>query len=470
MQLIRDTQNGWLTCCSCLRHTIFVADNNEIIVVGAGAAGMMAAGRAAELGAQVVLLEKMERPGKKILISGNGRCNLSNVGGIDRFINQFRTNGSFLHTTFSRFFRDDLLTLLRRYSIECKIEPDGKVYPITDNARDIVRAFCRYMADGNVTVRVGVRVTDVSVENARVSGLLTNAGHLPASAVIIATGGSSHPQTGSTGEGFHIAAELGHTIVRLRPGLVPLIVFDGEKARQMQGASLRNVRVTAFQNPAEKIDLSLIPKADVGRGLGSKRTKLPVIDSRTGDAIITHFGLSGPVVLEMSLAIVDALEDGPVSVSIDLMPHKDNDTLRTELQQKFDEYGKCTYENTIRNFLPPKLIEPFVEMTGVPPGRLGSQITSGECESLAHLLKSLRFDIRGAYSMATAMVTAGGVSLKEINPRTMSSRLVEGLYFCGEVLDLDAGTGGFNLQAAFSTGYVAGESAVAFVHGLLPER
>jgi predicted flavoprotein YhiN len=433
-----------LTACSFLGHTGIVADNNQIIVIGAGAAGMMAAGRAAELGRNVLLLEKMERPGKKILITGNGRCNLSN------------------YNAFSRFFREDLLALLRHYGIECKIESDGKIFPTTDNARDILRAFERYMADGNVSVRFGVSVTGVLVENGRVSGVHTTAGNLPASAVIISTGGSSHPQTGSTGDGFNIAAALGHAIVRLRPGLVPLVVNNIEKAKQMQGASVRNARVTAFQSPAGKIDLSLVPGVDVGRGISSKQPKLPIIESRTGDAIITHFGLSGPVILEMSLAIVDALENGPVSVSIDLVPDRDKDTLRTELQQAFDRYSKRTCQNIIRDFLPQKLVETFVGMGGVPHDKLGNQIISQERENLLNLLKSLRFDIKGAYSMATAMVTAGGISLKEINPRTMASQLVEGLYFCGEVMDVDAGTGGFNLQAAFSTGYVAGESAVSF--------
>jgi len=240
---------------------------------------------------------------------------------------------------------------------------------------------------------------------------------------------------------------------------VPLVVTDIERARQMQGASLRNVRVTAFQRPAEEIDVSLVPREDVGRGIGGKRPKPPVIESRTGDAIITHFGLSGPIVLEMSVAVVDALENSRVSVSIDLMPERDNDTLRAELQRSFDGHGKRTYENIIKSFLPQKLVDPFIDMTGVPPDKTGSQITLEERERLLHLLKSLRFDIEGAYSMATAMVTAGGISVKEIDPRTMASRLVEGLYFCGEVMDVDAGTGGFNLQAAFSTGYVAGESA-----------
>jgi len=424
---------------------------------------MMAAGRAAELGANVLLLEKMERPGKKILITGNGRCNLSNSRDMDSFISQFGPNGCFLYSVFNRFFRDDLLVLLRRYGIECKTEPDGKVYPTTDNARDIVRAFERYMTYSKVTVQFGVSVTGVLVKNGRVSGVHTTAGNLPASAVIIATGGSSHPQTGSTGDGFYIAATLGHTIVKLRPGLVPLVVTDIEQAKQMQGVSLRNVRATAFQCPTGKIDLSLIPRVDVGRGITGKRPKLPVIESRTGDAIITHFGLSGPIILEMSLAIVDALDNGPVSVSIDLVPGKDNDTLRTELQQTFDRHSKRTYQKIVKDFLPQKLVEPFVGMTGVPPNKPGNQITLEEREILLNLLKSLRFNIKGAYSMSTAMVTAGGISLKEINPRTMASQLVEGLYFCGEVMDVDAGTGGFNLQAAFSTGYIAGESAASVV-------
>ncbi|MCX6004019.1 MAG: NAD(P)/FAD-dependent oxidoreductase [Chloroflexi bacterium] len=448
---------------SYLRHTTIMAGNYQIIVTGAGAAGMMAAGRAAELGANVLLLEKMERPGKKILITGNGRCNLSNSRDMDSFITQFGANGRFLLNTFNRFFRDDLLALLRRYGIECKTEPDGKVYPTTDNAGDIVRAFERYMADGKVTVRFGVSVTGVLVENGRVSGVHTTAGNLPASAVIIAAGGSSHPQTGSTGDGFHIAAALGHTIVRLRPGLVSLVATDIEQAKQMQGASLRNVRITAFQCPAGKIDLSLVPEVDVGRGITGKRPKLPIIESRTGDAIITHFGLSGPIILEMSLAIVDALENGPVSVSIDLAPDRGNDMLRKELQQVFDKHSKRAYQNIVKDFLSQKLVEPFVGMTGVPPDKPGNQLKVKERESLLNLLKSLRFDIKGGYSMSTAMVTAGGISLKEINQYTMASQLVEGLYFCGEVMDLDAGTGGFNLQAAFSTGYVAGESAASFV-------
>ena len=424
---------------------------------------MMAAGRAAELGARVLLLEKMERPGKKILITGNGCCNLTNSRDLDSFIAQFGPNGRFLYGAFSRFFRDDLLALLRRYGVETKTEPNGQIYPASDNARDIVRVFERYMADGKVKVQFGVSVTGVLVEKGRITGVLAGGGQYPAAAVILATGGASHPQTGSTGDGYRLAAELGHTIIRLRPGLVPLVVTDIGRARQMQGTSLRNVRLTAFRCPSEKIDVSLVPGEDVGRGIAGKRPKLPIIESRTGDAIIAHFGLSGPIVLEMSLSIVNALETGPVSVSIDLKPEMSAVQLNRELQQAFDHHSKRTYQNILRDFLPQKMIGPFVEMTGIATEKPGNQVTGEERESVVQLMKSLRFDVRGAYSMPTAMVTAGGVSLKEIDPRTMASQLVKGLYFCGEVMDVDAGTGGYNLQAAFSTGYTAGENAASFV-------
>ena len=440
-----------------------MTESNRIIVIGAGAAGMMAAGRAAELGANVLLLEKMERPGKKILLTGNGRCNLTNSRDMDSFIAQFGPEGRFLHDAFKRFFRDDLLAFLRRYKIECKTELKGKIYPVTGNARDIVRVFQRYLEDGKVTIRLGVNVTGVLLEKGRVCGISTITGNLPASAVILAAGGSSHPQTGSTGDGIRIARKLGHTIVRLRPGLVPLVTADIEQTRLWQGAKLRNVRVTAFQCPAEKIDLSDIPEADTGRGISLESPKPPVIESRTGYAVIVHFGLSGPVILEMSLAIVDALDKGPVSISIDLVPQRDENTLRTDLQSAFEKHSQDTFQNIIKLFVPRMLVRPVAATIGIPPGTLGERITLEELERLLKLLKSLRFNIKGAYSMETAMVTMGGVSLKEIHPQTMASRLLEGLYFCGEIMDVDAGTGGYNLQAAFSTGFVAGESVASFV-------
>jgi predicted flavoprotein YhiN len=440
-------------------------ENNRIIVVGAGAAGMMAAGRAAELGAGVLLLEKMERPGKKILLTGNGHCNLTNCRDMDNFIVQFGPDGCFLLNAFQRFFREELLSFLQRYKIASKVKEDGKIFPVSDNARDIVRAFQHYLNDGRVTTRLGISVTGVLLENGRVSGVTSSAGNLPASAVILASGGASHPQTGSTGDGFTIAAQLSHTIVKARPGLVPLVTADIEQTRFWQGAKLRDVRVTAFQCPADKIDLADIPDIDIGRAINREQAKPPVIENRTGYASIVPFGLSGHIILEMSLGIIDALENGPVSLNIDLLPLRERNTLRTDLQSAFDRRRGDTFQIIIREFVPRTLVERLAAAAGIPADKLGSQITFDERERLLDRLKSLRFDIKGAYSMSTAMVTAGGISLKEIHPQTMASRLLEGLYFCGEIMDIDAGTGGYNLQAAFSTGFVAGESAAAFVLG-----
>jgi hypothetical protein len=231
----------------------------------------------------------------------------------------------------------------------------------------------------------------------------------------------------------------------------------------MQGVSLRNVRLTAFQCRADEIDSSLTPTRDMGRGTGHEKAPWPIIESHRGEMMMTHFGISGPITLQMSLAIVDALDKGPVSVSIDLQPDLSEKQLHQLLRQDFEIHGKRSFKRIISDLLPPKMVEPFVDMTGITSDKAVNQISAEERRSIVSLLKSLRFNIKSPLPIASAMVTAGGVSLKEIDPRTMASRLVSGLYFCGEVLDLDADTGGYNLQAAFSTGYVAGEQAASFV-------
>lgn len=437
--------------------------NKQVIVIGAGASGMMAAGRAAELGAKVLLLEKMKRPGKKILISGRTRCNLTNTRGLDDFISMYGPNGRFLYNAFYRYFHDDLLPFLKRYGVETKGEPDGRIFPISDDASDVVKAFKQYLADYRVQIHTDVRATGIQVEVGHVTGVQTEQGIYPAAAVILATGGASYPSTGSTGDGYRIAEAVGHTITRLRPALVPLVVQEVQLARSMQGVSLRNVRLTAYECRANEIDPLLTPTRDVGRGTGHDKAPGPIIESRRGEMMITHFGISGPITLQMSLAIVDALGKGPVSVSIDLQPHLSEKQLHQLLQHDFELHSKRGFKRIISDLLPRKMVEPFVEMTGIPPDKPLNQISAEERKQLISLLKSLRFNIKGPLSLAAAMVTAGGVSLKEIDPRTMASRLVAGLYFCGEVMDLDADTGGYNLQAAFSTGYVAGEESAAFV-------
>jgi len=249
----------------------------------------------------------------------------------------------------------------------------------------------------------------------------------------------------------------------LRPSLVPLAVHEVQLARSMQGVSLSHVRLTAYQCHANEIDPSLTSTGDLGRGTGHEKPPRPIIASRMGEMMMTHFGIGGPVTLQMSLAIVDALEEGPVSVSIDLQPNLGEKQLHQLLRQDFEIHGKQSYQRILSELLPRKMVEPFVETTGISYDKPVSQINAEERKRLVGLLKSLRFNIKGPLPLASAMVTAGGISLKEIDPHTMASRLVGGLYFCGEVLDLDADTGGYNLQAAFSTGYVAGEEAAAFV-------
>jgi len=430
----------------------------RVIVVGAGASGMMAAGRAAEMGAEVLLLEKTERPGKKILISGKSRCNLTNSKPLEHFILMYGANGSFLRQAFHRYFREDLLVFFRDYGVETKTERGGRIFPVSDDAGDVVDALMRYISEQGVKLKHSISVTGIMTTEGRVTGVRSDREIFPASSVIIATGGATWPGTGSSGDGYHMAEALGHRVTGLRPALVPLVADNEDLAKSMQGASLRNVRLTAFQCPAEDIDVSLTPGADTGRGF-STRPPPPVIESRLGEMMMTHFGIGGPISLLMSLSVVDALERGPVSVSIDLKPALSREQLRLRVQRDFDRFSKRSYRRILAGLLPGKLIDPFVFMTKISPDKPAHQITAAERERLLDLLKSLRFNILRPLPMTTAIVTAGGVSLKEVDPRTMGSRLLSGLYFCGEVLDIDADTGGYNLQAAFSTGYMAGEQA-----------
>ena len=436
-----------------------VMTKNSIIVIGAGASGMMAAGRAAELGYKVVLLEKTDSFGKKVLISGRGRCNLTNAAELDDFITNYGKNGQFLRHAFHHFFREDLLGFLKRYGVETKVERGGRIFPTSDNAKDVVDALRRYLVETKVDLHYNVPVNSIIAEKGRITAVRTKTSTLPATVAILATGGSSFAATGSAGDGFRMARELGHTIVKIRPALVPLVVEEMDLAASMQGVSLKNVRLTAFQCKARDIDPSLTPKHDYGRGTGHEKAKAPVIESRQGEMMMTHFGIGGPIALQMSLAIVDAMEKNPVSVSIDLKSALTNEQLRLRLQRDFDKFSKRGYRHILNGLLPQAMVDPFVKLTEIHSDKPGHQITSGERERIVREMKSIRFNIKQPLPINAAMVTAGGVSLKEIDPYTMGSKKVKGLYFCGEVMDIDADTGGYNLQAAFSTGWMAGEKA-----------
>jgi hypothetical protein len=431
----------------------------KVVVVGGGAAGLLAAGRAAQKGASVTLLEKMERPGQKVLISGNTRCNLTNTLSLDGFISMYGGNGKFLYPAFTRFFREDLLALLCRYRVRTLAQPGGRVFPASGTAADVVQAIQQYMAENGVDLVTGTCADEIEIIKGRAAAVKTTSAVYPANAVVLATGGASYPQTGSTGDGYRMAAALGHTIVKLRPALVPLVVKETEKAVALQGISLQDVRLTSFACPAREIDISRLSSHDCGRGIEGRRPVPPLIESRGGGLIFTHYGLSGPAVLLMSLAVADALESGPVSLSIGLLPATGQKQLADELQSAFDRHGRRFVQNILEELVPGRVAAMVLDNAGVNPEIKAGRVSAGQREAISRTLKDMRFNIRKTRPLAEAMVTAGGVSLAEVDPRSMESKLVKGLYFCGEVLDIDADTGGFNLQAAFSTGWLAGESA-----------
>lgn len=419
----------------------------------------MAAGRAAETGAPVILLEKTESPGAKLRITGNTRCNLTNTKALAQFIEMFGRNGRFLYGAFHVFFRDELIALLSRYGVETRVEDGGRVFPASGKASDVVDALERYAVENGVQIRPLSPVERINAADGHISSVFIGRRIIPVSAAVLSTGGASYTATGSTGDGYRMAKELGHTIVPLRPALDPLVVKQKKISESLQGVSLRNVRLSAFSCEASDIDPSLVIRKDYGRGMGAGKMPRGLIESRRGDVMVAHYGLSGPATLLISLSVVDALRNGPVSVAIDLFPDEQEDALAKRLQKEFDTFGKRMLRNILDRMLPHLMVAQVAELAGIQPDRPANQISAAERARLQRILKSFSFDIEGPLSMHTAFVTAGGVALDEIDPKTMESRIVKGLFFAGEVMDLDAETGGYNLQAAFSTGYVAGENA-----------
>ncbi|MGA9348379.1 MAG: NAD(P)/FAD-dependent oxidoreductase [Anaerolineae bacterium] len=417
----------------------------RVIVVGGGAAGLMAAGQAAELGAETLLLEKMNRPGRKLRIAGKGRCNLTNVASLSEFITHFGPNGRFLRQAFSRFSNSDLVAFFEELGVHTVTERGGRVFPASSQAQDVVEALVQWVGERGVTLRSRSPVERLLVEEGRVVGVQVSrnqvfgeeSGFYSADAVIVATGGASYPATGSTGDGYRLAQAGGHTIVPIRPALVPLETA-GDIAPRLQGLSLRNVTVRVWVN-------------------GKKQTEA------FGEMLFTHFGVSGPIILSLSRRVVDALRlSQRVILSIDLKPALDEGKLDARLLRDLDAHGKQQFHTLLKELLPRKLIPVCLDLTGIPSDKMAHQITSEERQRLRTWLKDFRLEVTGHRPFTEAIITAGGVDTREVDPRTMASRLVEGLYFAGEVLDVDADTGGYNLQAAFSTGWLAGRSAARY--------
>lgn len=424
-----------------------MAEGKRLIVIGAGAAGLLAAGRAAELGADVVLLEKTDEAGKKILVSGQGRCNVTNTAPLEEFLTAFGRNGPFLRNAFHRFFRDELLALLRRYGVETQTERGGRIFPASNNAADVRDALLRYATRNGARIRYGSPVLGLLLnETGNIRGARLSGGEeLAAAAIILTTGGASWTATGSTGDGYRMAQAVGHTLVPLRPALVPLTVAERDRAKILQGVSLRNVRCTLLQQSPGGKEQPLPP---------------PYPIPPTGELLFTHFGVSGPLILTLSLAAVDALRAGKsVTLSIDLKPGMTEEEVRQRLQREFERSPKKLLPNLLRGWAPGKLAEALASFSGIPADRPAHTLRAEERETLVALFKDFRWQITGSLRLESGMVTAGGVALKEVDPLTFASRRAPGLYLAGEVLDLAADTGGYNLQAAFTGGYLAGEAA-----------
>jgi len=405
--------------------------DKKVVVIGAGPAGLMAAGRAAERGLDVILAEKNDRVGKKILISGKGRCNITNSTDIEGLIENVPGNGNFLYSAFYTFSNQDLIDFLEGYGLKTKVERGGRVFPESDKSSDVVDVLLKFIKKTGVRLMLNTAVKDIITEDNCVRGVVTEDGKaMECDSVIIATGGASYPGTGSTGDGYRMAEKLGHTIVDLKPSLVPLLAKQ-EWVKELQGLSLKNVEIT----------------------VKSKRGRKLYTDF--GEMLFTHFGVSGPVILSASRHLLD-YDYKDVKLIIDLKPALTEEKLDARLQRDFEKYSRKQFKNSLDELLPQKLIPVIVDLSGIPSDKFVNQITRDERRSLVRLLKNLEIEIVGSRPLKEAIVTAGGVSTDEINPSTMESKLIKGLFFAGEVIDVDAYTGGFNMTIAFSTGHLAG--------------
>ncbi len=410
-------------------------DVYDIAVVGAGPAGLMAGIRAAEFRKKVILIERKNGIGRKILLSGKRRCNITNIAPLDEFMAKFGKGGEFLRSAFAKFFNQDLIGFFKAKGLELKVERQGRVFPATGRADSVIDALKKYLKEYKVEVLHDTRVRNIEKEGAHFKIFIDDATMLLAKKVILSTGGKSFADTGSSGDGFTIAGMLGHAIVPLKPGMVPLRVKEGW-VKEMEGLILRNVRL-AFRNKNKKFE------------------------SGVGELQFSRFGVSGPLVLDLSRQALDLLGQGrEISLEIDLKPGLTYERLQERMVREFKSRGNETIKNILKSVLPLKLITVFVNSLGLDYNKKANQAAKEERREIVNLLKKFTLRITGSLPLEEAMVTCGGVCGRQINPRTMESRIVPGLYFAGEIIDASSPeSGGYNLQQAFSTGYLAGESA-----------
>ena len=410
----------------------------DVIVAGGGASGLIAAGRAAQLGARVLLVEKMRQTGRKLLITGKGRCNITHDAPRSVYYKNIFPNGRFLKHAFSAFFTSGIIGILHEKGIKTITERGSRVFPVSNNAADVHKAIVDWMASNNIEIAYQTRISSLLFHDGAVTGIRAEVSggscDYYGKSVIICTGGKSYPATGSTGDGYKLARQAGHIISEVRPALVPLVT-RGNVANRLQGLGLKNVNAVVWVNGKKSI-------------------------SEFGELIFVHYGLSGPVILTLSRHVVEEMAAGnQVEISIDLKPALGEKKLDARLLRDLDANGKKKVVNIFRQWLPSGLISVFIDLAGIDGEKLCHQLSAGERRRTMLLMKDFRFVVTGHPGFKEAVITAGGVSTSEILSKTMESKLVKNLFFAGEVIDLDGNTGGFNLQIAFSTGWLAAQSA-----------
>lgn len=406
----------------------------KVVVVGGGAAGLMAAARAAECGADVVVLEKMATPARKLRITGKGRCNLTNSAELVDFLEHFGRSGLFLRQAFSRFFSDELVSFLNREGLATVVERGGRIFPADGDAPAVARLLTDWNHRCGVQIRTRCPVNRLIVSDDTIVGVVSNGDTIDADRVIVTTGGKSYPRTGSTGDGYRLARAVGHTLMPIRPALVPVIAANLDLG-EMEGLTLKNVKARLYLDQKRKRD-------------------------EFGELTFTANGLGGPIILTMSSQIVDALQAGSkVVVSLDLKPALDDAKLEARLLRDLHSRGLEPMSSILRGLLPKSLVSLCLGETGIDPSETGNRLGSDKRKRLRIWLKDFRVEISGYGTFEDAIITSGGINTREIDPKTMQSKMIRGLYFAGELLDIQADTGGYNLQAAFSTGWVAGNAA-----------
>ena len=407
---------------------------NKILVVGGGAAGMMAAVTAARNGKKVLLIEKNEKLGKKLFITGKGRCNITNAADIEDLFSAVVSNPKFLYSSFYSMTNDQVIDFFEELGVKTKVERGGRVFPESDHSSDVIRALEQEMKRLGIEIRLRTEAEEILAEDGRVTGVRLSSGkELHADAVIIATGGISYPSTGSTGDGYRFARECGHKVTDLSPALVPMEVKEWY-ARELMGLSLRNVEIRITD--------------------GKKK-----LYEEFGEMLFTHYGVTGPVILSASSIVGKKLKEHPLTLHIDLKPALTEEQLDKRMLREFEANHNRQFKNAVDSLFPSKLKPVIVELSGIQEDKKVNEVTKEERLHFVRLIKDFSMTLTGMRGYNEAIITKGGVSVKEIDPGTMESKLVNGLYFAGEVLDLDAVTGGYNLQIAWSTGYLAGLNA-----------